>query len=148
MGKATPTALGYRSLPKLDPSAWQCSDRKRVDTPRDKHRACPSCAGHHELSLPAPCFLSISWHKPEYGTRKLDQKDASGEISFSPPPPAGRDLGQCFLSGKGQAQRTAAKAELSARPAQTLPFYGNLATPSSHYAAPENFSFSLRFPDK
>lgn len=117
-----------------------------MDTPWDKHRACPSCAGHHELSLPAPCFLSISWHKPEYGTRKLDQKDASGEISFSPPPPAGRDLGQCFLSGKGQAQRTAAKAELSARPAQTLPFYGNLATPSSHYAAPENFSFSLRFP--
>lgn len=116
-----------------------------MDTAGDKHGG---CAGHHELPLPVLCFLSISRHRPEHGTRKLDQKEASQEVSFSPPPPAGRDLGQCFLSGKGQARRAAAKAERSARPAQTLPFYGNLAIPSRRYAAAANFSFSPRFPDK
>lgn len=33
LGKATLTAPGWRRWPKLDPSAWQCSERKRMDTP-------------------------------------------------------------------------------------------------------------------
>lgn len=57
-------------------------------------------------TLPAACPLH-SQHfiaeNNEYQTRKLHQKDASREVSFSHPAPAGKDVGQYFLSGKGQA---------------------------------------------
>lgn len=60
----------------------------------------------HTHTLSAACPL----HSPhftaktnKYQTRKLHQKDASREVSFSHPPPAGKDVGQYFLFGKGQA---------------------------------------------
>lgn len=48
------------------------------------------------------------------------QKDAGREVYYSHPPAAGKGLDQYFLSGEGQAQLTAAKAESLCSPKQGL----------------------------
>lgn len=83
----------------------------------------------------------------------LDKKAWSERCKWSgwllPPTPSREGFRSVFSPWKrsGLAQGCQGRASPRAQ-ARALPFYGNLATPSTRYAAPENFSFSPRFPDK